>query len=95
MSCSMQGEDRTPARARYAGEATSTDARKPVVRIATFEKALYDALFEQSLQAPLGAQFRQAGQGDSRRGYQAGARDRRINPAGKFEGPSDALQSGA
>jgi len=35
------------------------DARKPVVRIAAFQEPLDDALFEQPLQAPLGAQLGQ------------------------------------
>ena len=35
------------------------NAREPVVRIAAFQEALDDALFEQPLQAPLGSQFRQ------------------------------------
>ena len=35
------------------------DPCEPVVRIAAFEEALDDALFEQPLQASLGAQFRQ------------------------------------
>src|SRR5439155_1815522 len=34
-------------------------AREPVVRVAAFEEALDDALFEQALQAPLGSQFRE------------------------------------
>src|SRR2546428_12083509 len=34
------------------------NAREPVVRIAAFQEALDDALFEQPLQAPLGSQFR-------------------------------------
>lgn len=34
-------------------------AREPVMRITTFEKTLDDALFEQPLQAPFGAQFGQ------------------------------------
>ena len=33
------------------------NAREPVVRIAAFQEALDDALFEQPLQAPLGSQF--------------------------------------
>ena len=35
------------------------DPRESVVRIAAFQEALDDALFEQPLQASLGAQFRQ------------------------------------
>ncbi len=34
------------------------NAREPVVRIAAFQEALDDALFEQPLQASLGSQFR-------------------------------------
>ena len=34
-------------------------AREPVMRIAAFEEALDDALFEQPLQAPFGSQSRQ------------------------------------
>jgi hypothetical protein len=64
------------ARAEIAGPAEEREqvivaafrtihAREPVMRIAAFEEALDDALFEPPLQASLGAQFRQVAIGAS------------------------------
>jgi len=47
------------------------NTRKPVVRIAAFQEALDDALFEQPLQAPLGSQFRQVAIGALVKGARA------------------------
>jgi len=55
---------------------------RTLVRIAAFEEALDDALFQQPLQAPLGSQFRQVAIGALVEGLARALRGRYTPPLG-------------